>query len=381
MELKDYRQQLDRIDGELLRLFTERMNVSAQIAEFKKVASLPVRDLRREHEKLNQVASSVPEQLRDYATGLYALLFELSRSYQNRLIGTSSGISDALTRALGETPRLFPDYVPVACQGIEGANSHAACLRLFPHANTLFFSSFEAVFTAIEKGLCRYGIVPVENSSAGSVTQVCDLMMSHRFFIARSVRMKITHDLLGRPGMKLDDVREIYSHQQAISQCSRFLSTLKNVRVIPCENTAIAARMAAETDKPGVAALASPECLRYYHLESIQSGVQNSDDNYTRFICITKELEIYPGADRTSLMLTLPHEPGALCRLLSNMYALDINLVKLESRPLPGHSFEFMFYFDLDVPVYSPRLTQLLSELPGACERFTYLGSYSEVPG
>ncbi|MBQ4227239.1 MAG: chorismate mutase [Clostridia bacterium] len=381
MELSELRTQMDETDGKLLEMFVRRMELSSQIAQYKKDKKLPVQDLRREREKLVSVAQAVPTELRDYASGLYSMLFEISRSYQNRLIGTYSELSDRVWEALQKTPNIFPDYEAVACQGIEGANSHSACLKLFPHANAMFFSSFEAVFTAIEKGLCRYGIVPVENSTVGSVTQVCDLMMSHRFSIVRSVRLRVSHDLLAKPGTKLEDIKEIYSHQQAISQCSRFLSELKNVRVIPCENTAVAARLAATSEEKGVAAIASPECLRYYPLSCVKAGVQNTNDNYTRFICISRELEIYPGADRTSLMLTLPHEPGALCRLLNGIYALDINLVKLESRPLPGHSFEFMFYFDLEVPVYSQKLTQLLSELPGACDSFTYLGSYSEVPG
>ena len=151
------------------------------------------------------------------------------------------------------------------------------------------------------------------------------------------------------------------------------------MKVIPCENTALAAKLVAESGRDDAAALSTRACERLYGLECLASSVQDTANNYTRFICIARDLEIYPGADRTSLMMTLRHEPGSLYKVLSRFYALGINLNKLESRPLPERNFEFMFYFDLDAPVYSPGFRQLMGELPGLCEEFHYLGSYSEV--
>ncbi|MBQ3668432.1 MAG: chorismate mutase [Clostridia bacterium] len=379
MSTTEYRKQIDEIDAELVKLFARRMEVSAEIARYKQQNNLPITDLSREKEKYTAVLNQTPPELQDYSYPLFSLLIELSKSYQHRLTDGRGPLTDAITDAIENTPRLFPEYATVACQGIEGANSQFACDKLFKNANILYFSSFDAVFASIEKGLCRYGVVPVENSSAGSVNKVYDLMMQHKFYIVRSIRIKIEHNLLAKPGVKLEEIKEIYSHEQAISQCSKFLSGLKNVKVVPCENTAVAARMVATSDRRDVAALASRPCIRLYGLNCLADGVQNVDNNYTRFICITKELEIYPGANRTSMMLTLPHEQGSLYKLLSKLYALGINLNKLESRPLPDKSFEFMFYFDLDTPVYSQKLLQLMGELPGACESFAYLGSYSEV--
>lgn len=373
------RAEIDRIDTELVRLFSERMDIAAKIGAYKKEHGLPVMDAAREREKMQTVLDRTPEALKDYTPLLYSLLFELSRSYQSRLNGTDAALTKQIEAAIETTPKLFPEAASVACQGIEGANSQVACDKLFRHANIMYFSGFEAVFSAIEAGLCRYGVIPVENSNAGSVNAVYDLMMRHNFRIVRSIRLKIEHNLLGRAGTRPEDVREIYSHEQAISQCSAFLSTLKNVRIIPCENTAVAAKMVAQSGRTDVAALASKPCMKLYGLDCLREAVQNTDNNYTRFICISKQLEIFPGADRTSLMLTLPHEQGSLYKVLSRLYALGINLNKLESRPLPDREFEFMFYFDLDTPVYSPRLLQLLGELPQACESFHYLGSYSEV--
>ena len=379
MDLNQYRQRIDEIDDQLLRLFAERMEVAAGIAAYKKENNLPVLDMRREREKLLQIAEKTPEGLKDYAVSLYSLIFELSRSSQNRLLGTRSELTEQIETALRETPQLFPGNATVACQGVEGSYQQMACERLFKLPNLFFFSSFGAVFSAIESGLCRYGVIPVENSTAGSVNAVYDLMMRHNFRIVRSVRLKIDHNLLAKPGVKLEEIREIYSHEQAISQCSAFLQEHPGIRVIACENTAAAAKMVADSSRRDIAALASRACMRLYHLEALAESVQNQGNNHTRFICISKDLEIYPGADRTSLMLVLPHQPGSLYKLLSRFYALGININKLESRPMPERNFEFMFYFDLETSVYSPEFLQLMAELPGLCDSFSYLGSYSEV--
>ena len=379
MDLKDYREQLDKIDDQILRLFLDRMEISAEIGRWKQKQQLPVLDVRREKEKLRCLEEKSPEEMGEYTVALFSLIMELSRCSQNRILNSSSAEMRAIEEALRNTPPLFPEKATVACQGVEGAYSEIACGKLFQRPNVFFFRSFEAVFSAIEKGLCEYGVIPVENSTAGSVNAVYDLMRQHDFRIVRSARVKVDHNLLVRPGAKMEEIREIYSHAQAISQCSSFLQTLPNVRVIPCENTAVAARLVADSDIPGVAALSSRACSKLYGLEILKEDVQNSGNNYTRFICISKRLEIYPGANRTSLMMVLPHEPGSLYKVLSRFYALGINMNKLESRPMPERSFEFMFYFDLDTSVYSPRFVQLMGELRDLSEEFEYLGSYSEV--
>ena len=379
MELNNYREHLDTIDKELLRLFIERMAIAGEIAQWKQQNRMPVLDLRREKEKLRAMEEMSPEDLKEYSVSLFSLMMELSRSYQNRIIHPASAETLAIEQALKETPQLFPETAIVACQGVEGAYSGIACEKLFKRPSIFYFSSFDAVFSAIEKGLCRYGVIPVENSTAGTVNAVYDLMRKHDFRIVRSVRVKIDHNLLVKPGTKPEDIREIYSHAQAIAQCSAFLQSMPNVKVIPCENTAVAAKKVAESQDKGIAALSSRSCSKLYGLEILKADVQDSGNNHTRFICISKNLEIYPGADRTSLMMVLPHEPGSLYRLLSRFNALGINLTKLESRPMPERSFEFMFYFDLDTSVYSPRFIQLMGELPDISEEHEYLGSYSEV--
>ena len=379
MELSDYRAQIDRIDAELLRLFAERMQTAAGIAAYKKEHALPVLDTGREREKLAGIVKAAPEDLQEEAVSLFRLLFSLSRGYQRSLLGSSSTLPEILKRAVVTTPQLFPTSAAVACQGVEGAYSQQACDKLFQHPSVFFCATFDKVFAAIEQGLCQYGVLPLENSTAGSVNAVYDLMTQHNFRIVRSVRIKVDHNLLANPGAKLENIREIYSHEQAISQCAHFLQGLPNVKVIRCENTAVAARMVAESGRDDVAALSSRACRELYGLDCLAASVQDQGNNFTRFICIAKNLEIYPGADRTSLMMVLPHHPGSLYKVLSRFNALGVNMNKLESRPMPDRNFEFMFYFDLETSVYAPQFTQLMGELPELCEEFTYLGSYSEV--
>ena len=203
MDLNDYRKEIDEIDEQLLALFLRRMEVAGKIAEYKKANGLRVLDARREREKLRGIMDKTPEEMREYAASLYSLIFELSRSRQGCLLGTKGDLPAKIAGAIEHTPRLFPEDAAVACQGVEGAYSAQACERLFKRPSTFFFSSFEAVFSAIEKGLCRYGVLPLENSTAGSVNAVYDLMMRHNFRIVRSVRIKVDHNLLANPGAKL----------------------------------------------------------------------------------------------------------------------------------------------------------------------------------
>ena len=230
----------------------------------------------------------------------------------------------------------------------------------------------------MRSGLCDYGILPLENSTAGSVNQVYDLMRKNKFYVVKSIRLKVDHSLLAKKGTSLSDIKEVYSHEQAVNQCSNFISENK-IKANICANTAVAAKLVASSDRTDIAAIASAKCAELYGLTAIASDIQNYSNNYTRFICISKNLEIYPGASKTIFMMTIPHVPGSLYSVISRFYALGINLVKIESRPLPDRDFEFMFYFDIECSVYSDELISLINELENDITDFTYLGSYSEV--
>ena len=378
-EMETLRGEIDQIDQKMVELFKERMAVSAKMAGYKQAHHLPTLDAGRERALLGKVAEQAGEGLGDYAQSMYRTILSASRSYQNSKLGLNSQTYGHIRQALEQTPDLFPQRAIVACQGIEGAYSQIACDSIFKSPTILYFDTFEHVFKAVESGMCQYGILPIENSTAGSVNAIYDLMTRHNFSIVRSARLKVSHNLLAKHGAKLEDIREVYSHEQAISQCAGYLAGLKDVKVTVVENTAVAARMVAQSERTDVAALSSRFCGEEYGLNLLAANVQDQDNNYTRFICISKNLEIYPGADRTSLMMTLPHKPGSLYHVLSKFYALGINLRKLESRPLPDREFEFMFYFDLECSVYAPEIARLFQDLEAESEQFRYLGTYNEV--
>lgn len=379
MDLTEIRQEIDGIDQELVRLFCARMNLSAQVADYKKANNLPIFVPARERAILQKVAQMAGPEMENYTRVLYSMLFELSRSYQSKRNGEISPLYQTISQAIEHTPKLFPQNPIVACQGVEGAYSQIACEKIFKSPLIMYFKSFDAVFNAIEQGMCQYGILPIENSTAGSVTKVYDLMIRHNFSIVRTFRLKIDHNLLANPGAALSDIKTIYSHEQAISQCSDFLHSLPGVNVVPVENTALASEMVAKSGSKEVAALSSRSCAELYGLQCLSASVQDKGNNRTRFICISKNLEIYPGSDKTSIMMVTPHKPGALYKVLARLYTLGINVTKLESRPIPDREFEFMFYFDLETSIYSEEYVQLMCELDELCEEFKYLGSYTEV--
>ncbi len=379
MDLNEIRKDIDKIDEQLVELFRDRMALSAKVADYKKENNMPIHVPSRERAILQAVAQKAGDEMSDYTRALYSMIFELSRSYQAKRNTAQTALYGDITNAIENTPKLLPGAPMVACQGVEGAYSQIACEKIFKSPFIMYFKSFEGVFNAIDQGLCQYGILPIENSTAGSVNKVYDLMIRHNFSIVRTYRMKVDHNLLANKDAKLEDIREVYSHEQAINQCSAFLQTLPGVTVIPVANTAIAAEMVAKSGRKDVAALSSRGCAELYNLVCLKSSVQDKGNNHTRFICISKNLEVYPGADKTSIMMILPHRPGSLYKVMARLYTLGINVTKLESRPLPDREFEFMFYFDLDTSIYSEEFVQLMCELEDLCEEFKYLGSYNEV--
>lgn len=379
MDIKDYRDQLDVLDAQLVELFCRRMEICGDVARWKKENGKPIFDRGRERDKLNTVGALSKEEFEPYVRCMFRSLFGYSRSYQHKLTDPPSALAEEINRSRLETPELFPTEATVACQGVEGAYSSLACEKLFRDPEIKFFPTFEDVFKAVDEGTCRYGILPIENSTAGSVKANYDLLVNYQCNIVRSTRLLISHCLLAKPGVKLSDIKVIYSHEQAIGQCSKFLSALTGVEVKACANTAVAAQMVSASDDPSIAAISSRSCAELYGLSILAETIQDTGANRTRFICISKKKEIYPGANRTTLILVLKHKPGALFSVLERCNELGVNLVKLESRPLPERDFEFLFYLDLDIPAASPALYELIALLEAETEELRYLGSYLEV--
>lgn len=378
MDLEQLRKEIDAIDGEITDLFIRRMKLCGEVARYKKENGLAVMSQGREREILRRVSVQAGEEMDSYARILFATLFDLSRSYQEMLMTDASHVAGEIAASLANTPKMLPKTAVVACQGVEGGYTQQACDKVFSFADIMYFRNWEGVFSAVQKGLCRYGILPIENSSHGSVNGVYDLMRSFDFHIVHSVKLHISHSLLANPGAAMEGIKEIFSHEQAIGQCSAFLKTLPNVTVTVCENTAAAAKRVAESGRTDVAAISSDICAGIYGLRILRDKIHNTDNNYTRFIVISKEAEIYPGADHLSLMFQVGHTPGSLTRILSRFSSLGLNMTKLESRPISGADFHYLFYLDFQGSIYDPTVVKLLSELEQELDWFVFLGAYTE---
>ncbi len=380
MELSEIRKEIDAVDEEMTKLFVRRMACADQVAEAKRGTGKPVLDPGREREILAKVAERVGPALESEGKLLFSTLLSVSRGRQRAQLADDGMFAKTVAEAMSATPAIFPSKANVACPGAEGGYSQQAAVAFVKFPSLFYFRDFESVFTAVEEGMCEYGVLPIENSTAGSVTQVYDLMAKHDFKIAKALKLRIRHVLLAPKGVKLADVKEIASHPQAIAQCAEFLKAHQGVRTVPASNTAAAAAELAKSGRKDAAVIASRECAELYGLDILADDISDTTSNFTRFICISRKTEIYPDANKFSLMMSLSHRPGSLADILIRFGAVGVNLTKLESRPVPGSDFEFRFIFDFEASPHDVRVVKLLSSLASdpEVEHFTFLGAYAE---
>lgn len=377
MELGKIREKIDKVDDEITELYLKRMELCKEVAKVKASSGKAVSDNSREKEIIFRLAKTAPEELKMYVKEVYETVFFTSRAYQSALIGKTSKTVEDLKNLIEKGFDNLPALATVACQGIKGANSGVAAQKFFPISNIVYVKNFEGVFGAVESGLCEYGVLPIENSTAGSVLEVYDLMRKHNFHIVKAARLRISHCLAAVDGANVSDIKTVVSHPQALMQCDEFIKK-SNFHAEADENTAIAAKRVAESGDKTVAAICSKECASAYGLKILQADVQDSDANYTRFILIQKDLCVYKGADKMSVMTSLPHESGSLNKILGRFSALGLNLTKLESRPIAGSDFEFMFYFDFEGDITDKNVQHLIAGLENDSENFVFLGAYKE---
>ena len=380
MNLEEIRSEINAIDDELVKLFVRRMEAAEKVAEAKRGSATPVQDPARERAILAKVAKAVGPDFENEARLLFTTLMSMSRGRQRAELAGGDGFAQEVTQALASTPDRFPSSATVACAGVEGSYAQQAVCRLVQFPSIFYFKGFDDVFTAVEKGMCDYGVLPIENSAVGSVTAVYDLMARHNFKIVKALKLRIRHVLLAPHGVTFADIKEITSHPHALAQCSDFLRTQPSIRALPATNTAAAAAALAASGRKDMAVIASRECAELYGLDVLKDDISNIKINYTRFICISKRTEIYPDADKFSVMMSLNHRPGALTDVLVKFAAVGVNLTKLESRPVPGSDFEFRFIFDFEASPRDPRVVKMLSgfALDPEIEHFTFLGAYNE---
>lgn len=373
MDLPEVRTEIDRINQEILSLFRRRMDCAKTVAEIKKKEHLPIFDAQREREILEKVRQDGGE-YGSSAQILFATIMDLSRALQyNTLdggIALRTAVKDAATQ-------LFVKNSRVACPGVPGSFSGEAAEKLFPESVLSFYPNFSDIFQAIAQGTADFGVVPVENSSAGSVTDVYDLILQHRFFIVGGIDLSIHHCLAANGNVPLTDIKEVYSHPQALAQCTAFIEQHKYT-VIPYSNTAAAAEMISNQKDGACAAICSRMAARKYGLTILADGIQNNSNNCTRFIVIAKQTCIPKDADKISLCFSLPHTTGSLYHILSRFAVYGLNLTKIESRPIPGKSFEYLFYLDFSGNVHNAEVLNFLCALSDELPSFSFLGNYKE---
>ena len=372
-DLSEIRTEIDEIDSQLIALFKRRMDCAKEVGYYKKEKNIPVLNQKREDEILAEVQEKGGE-YGSYARLLFSNIMELSRALQHNIVCSGSELRDQIDKAQ-EPP--VTNNITVAYQGIKGANSYEASCTLFPDAARVSCKTFDDVFEAVAHGGATFGILPVENSTAGSVSPVYDLILKHRFYIVGALDMPIEHCLGGLKQSTLDDIEIVWSHPQALSQCEGYISA-HGLTPVSKANTAVAARDVAQEKRLNVAAICTPEAAKEYGLRVLDRNLQDNPYNTTRFIVISKQLYISQDANKISLCFYLPHVKGSLYSLLCRFNSLGLNLTKIESRPGKGKVFEYLFYLDFTGNVHSDEVVNLLTQLSEEMPEFSFLGNYKE---
>ena len=375
MDLLELRNEIDKLDDELIPLLLKRMDISRQVAEYKVQNGIPVLNEQRELEILEDVASKCGEQGEVIKT-VFSAIMDASRALQHKIIGGGEELRNLISNAKSEK-NLTANGEPIACQGVQGAYSGEAAKALFPDSPIDFHKQFEDVFEAVNQNKARFGIIPVENSTAGSVHESYDLIMKYKFFIVGAYDLRVDHCLCAKPGVKFEDIENVYSHTQALSQCNIFLKNF-DFTGITFSNTAAAAKFVSESEKNNIAAICSESAAKKYGLKIIRKGVQNVTNNTTRFIVISKELVIDEDAEKISLIFSAPHRTGSLYRVLGRFSMTGLNLTKLESRPVANGRFDYYFYVDILGSVRDEQTLDLLCALSDELPEFSFLGNYYE---
>lgn len=368
-DLKEIRKEINNIDSQMLALFEKRMDCAAQVIDYKLKHSLPIFDAAREQEILAKCSDMLTNKAYgSYYTEFMQCLMSVSKAYQRKL---------AVQNIIGY-------------QGAMGAFSHIAASSLFPLSELRSYASFEDVFLALEAGDIAFGVIPFENSYAGEVADVLDLLMAHDCSIVQMYKQTVSHNLLGLAGTNIDDIVEVYSHPQAISQCQQFLKAHR-LSTQPYPNTALAAQYVSKAQDSRKAAIASKETAAIYGLEILAENINTSAGNSTKFIVIAKGATVKPAdlimsaGDRFSLLFTVKHDTGQLAKILQIIAKHGFNMENIRSRPLAQAEalanmrelpWQYYFYVAIQGDLQSEAAHVMLEELRTACEWLKILGSY-----
>lgn len=357
-DLETLRQKINVIDRQMAELFESRMEISSEIADYKKKNGLPVLDEGRERRVLESNAGFiVNNEIRPFYHEFMQDIMDISKKYQNALL---KGIK-------------------VAYCGIEGAFANIAAKRIFPDAELVSFRSFSDAYKSVEEGKCMHAVLPIENSSAGEVVQVSDLMFSGSLFINGVYTLKVSQNLLGLPGSSIEDIRTVISHQQALEQCRDFLKS-HGFEMVQCENTAVAARRVASQNDKSLAAIASLETAGLYGLEVLEKEINTNVQNYTRFAVFSPVRDVLHNGNSNNdviLMFVVKNESGALLKAIDVIARYGYNMKVLRSRPMAGLAWQYYFYVEAEGDSSDEVFNKMAAELKEQCEILKVLGTCS----
>ncbi len=379
-ELEQLRTQIDSLDRELLPLFLKRMEVCSKVADYKRTVGMPVLDSSRESQVLSNKLKLLAElgygeDMKTEVYDFFHAIMAISRVRQTREL---TGEKDRIRVEEILKHRQTRKESPVICYfGSEGSYSEEAAIAYFGEEGDRFSSkTFAGAFDALEKGEADYLVLPMENSSTGTIIEVSELLLKHQYYIVGEEKIAIRHCLLGVPGATLSDIRTVYSHEQGILQCGDFLHSLNGVHCEEYYSTALSAKAVAEKQDLSFAAIASKRNAELFGLSVLAENINNSQENTTRFAVIAKQPEVDESCDKISIAFTLPHESGQLHRLLALFAQAGFNLLKLESRPIPSKPFEYMFLADYSGNLLIPSVREVTDSVIEGTQEFTLLGNY-----
>ena len=375
MDLKDLRKQIDEIDSSLVELYEKRMEVSSAIADYKIANGKKVYDREREIEKIKTVKGLAHSDFnRIGVEELFSQIMSMSRKLQYQKLSEQGA---SLRLPFIQIDSLTDSAKRVCYQGAEGAYSEEATIRFFGRdANSFHVDTFRDAFGALEDGSADYAVLPIENSTAGIVSEVYDLLTEYENYIVGEQIIDIKHCLLGVPGAKLEDITTVYSHPQSLMQSARFLTEHADIKQISMKNNAFAARKVAEDKDKTQAAIASRRAGEVYGLEIIKEAINQAESNSTRFIVVTNQKVFLKGAGKISLCLEIPHEAGSLYHIMSHFIYNGLNMTKIESRPIEDRNWEYRFFIDFDGNLEDSAVKNALRGLREEAKMMKILGNY-----
>lgn len=373
-ELKELMDELGSLDEEIVALYEKRMKISEQVAEYKIEHGRKIFDKQREDEKIESVKALVSNEFNKHGIReMYLLLMSMSRKLQYQMLSKKGGTGSL---PFQEVPAIEKKNVTVVYQGVEGAYSQAALKTFFPeNVKSFNVKQWRDALEVISEGMADYAVLPIENSTAGFVTQMYDLLMKYDHYIVGEQIIKIDHKLLGVPGTKLRDINRVYSHEQALAQCQEFLNT-RPWKAIPMDNTAAAAqKIADEKDKTQVA-IASEIAGSIFGLDVIAEDICENPWNSTRFIIVTNKRIFASDAKKISICFELPHKSGSLYSILSHFIYNNLNMTKIESRPVEGRNWEYRFFVDFEGNLKDSAVKSALRGINEEARNMKILGNY-----